>query len=158
MNRLVLLIFLFALPQVASAISYSTPNGTAASGLASSIEYYKRENGRLPKSWAEISQYFNGHVGEVFPYAQPSKRYAILRQAVPYDLLDERVKAILIMRSPFRDSDRNWWFFSVKERPKREGTVCYLRTFKRHSLFELYERRRCPQGLFRCKYIFTRTG
>ncbi len=123
MKIIAVIIILATIPHFASALSYSTATGSTATNIQLSMEYFQKEHGRLPISWDEVARYLDGSdIDEIFPYVQPSKRFAFLTEPVPYTLWgSKKVQIIMIMRSPFRDSKLSMGIFGIRKGLRDKG-------------------------------------
>lgn len=105
MKKFTLIALALFISLLAHALSYSTPTRQSAHSLAISAGLHYQEHGTLPQNWDEITRYLDGtDIDELFPYVQPSKRYAFVSEPVQISLRDHtKAKIAMMMRSSFRD-------------------------------------------------------
>ena len=114
--------------QAAHALSYSTPEGSFASQVATFTHIYVKDHGgHLPTSWTDFQQYLGGTVDEVYHYISPSKRYAFLSQPLPLPPPYYGADLLVITRRPFRDSRLYQGFFGINRGLREPGRYIIYR-------------------------------
>lgn len=117
--RLILLIFI--LPTVGSALTYGTPDSGFCHNMVSFLRIYESQNeGRPPTTWTELDQTLSQPIDEIYYYLQPTKRYAFLSKPVVL-LKPLEGKLVVMTRRPYRDTELYSGWFGINRRLDKSG-------------------------------------
>ena len=134
--RLILLIFI--LPTVGSALTYGTPDSGFCHNMVSFLRIYESQNeGRPPTTWTELDQTLSQPIDEIYYYLQPTKRYAFLSKPVVL-LKPLEGKLVVMTRRPYRDTELYSGWFGINRRLDKSGYRIIYKT---------------PDGDFQTKFV-----